>query len=352
MKNNKIAIFTDIHFGIHQNSKEWIQITFQWLQTFKQYCLDNNIKEIVFCGDFFNPRDVVTWSTVDYGKKCIEYLRKDFTLHLLVGNHCCFNKDNTDVNSLNIFKGLENVHIYNQPSSVTICDRQFLFIPWFENKDKLVDVYNYFNSKFDAIFGHFEINSFMMSGRVCENNIEPDYLLNKAPIIFSGHFHLRQIRHYDKGDVVYIGSPFQMDYSDEDSKKGFIVLNTDDMSYSFVNNEISPVFHRISLSKWKNIQNKKEAEKIIKNNFITISIDEKLTNDELENVTSNIRLLQPRQLTVEIQSPDSLINKDSKIEIDTIDMKKSFVDFIHTLDYKYKNELTSYILDKYEASKL
>ena len=55
MKNNKIAIFTDIHFGIHQNSKEWIQITFQWLQTFKKYCLDNNIKDIVF--SWINPNN-------------------------------------------------------------------------------------------------------------------------------------------------------------------------------------------------------------------------------------------------------------------------------------------------------
>ena len=208
---NKIALFTDIHFGIHQNSKEWIQITFEWLQNFKKYCIDNNIQDIIFCGDFFNPRDIVTWSTVDYGKKCIEYLRKNFRLHLLVGNHCCFHKDNTDINSLNIFKGLENVYVYDQPSSVTICNKQFLFIPWFENKDKLNMVYDYFSGKFDAIIGHFEINSFKMSGKICENNIESSYLLSKAPFIFSGHFHLRQVRHYENGDIVYIGTPFQMD---------------------------------------------------------------------------------------------------------------------------------------------
>lgn len=348
--NNKIALFTDIHFGIHQNSKEWIKITFQWLQTFKKYCLDNNIKEIIFCGDFFNPRDVVSWSTIDYGKKCIDYLRKDFKLHLLVGNHCCFLKDSTDINSLNIFKGLENVNIYDQPSSVTINNKQFLFIPWFENKDKLQQVFNYFNYKFDVIIGHFEINSFKMSGKICENNIQSDALLNKAPLIFTGHFHIRQIRKYNNGEIVYIGTPFQMDYSDENDTKGFAVLDTDNMSYSFVNNTKSPVFRKIYYSWWKSIDNEKTREITIKNNFITIIIDEKLSSEELENVLTNIRIYNPRQLTVNIEILNDV--KKDNIEINTINMQESFNAFISTLDFNNKKELTNYILQKYEASKL
>ncbi len=347
---NKIALFTDIHFGIHQNSKEWIQITFQWLQSFKKYCLNNNIKEIIFCGDFFNPRDVVTWSTIDYGKKCIDFLRKDFVLHLLVGNHCCFLKDNTDINSLNIFKGLHNVNVYDQPSSVTINTKQFLFIPWFENKDKLSQVMNYFSGKFDVIIGHFEINSFKMSGKICENNIQSNDLLIKAPLIFTGHFHLRQTRKYNNGEIVYIGNPFQMDYSDENDTKGFVILNTDDMSYSFINNEISPVFHKIFYSQWKTIDNTIKRENLIKNNFITIIIDEKLSNEDLEKILSNIRSYNPKQLTVNIEISDDV--KNNKVEINTINMQESFNKFISVLDFDNKSELTNYILNKYELYKL
>lgn len=348
--NNKIALFTDIHFGIHQNSKEWIQITFQWLQTFKKYCLDNNIKEIIFCGDFFNPRDVVTWSTIDYGKKCIDYLRKDFILHLLVGNHCCYLKDNTNINSLNIFKGLQNVNVYDQPSSVSINNKQFLFIPWFENKDKLQQVFNCFNYKFDVMIGHFEINSFKMSGKICENNVQSNELLNKASLIFTGHFHTRQTRKYNNGEIVYIGNPFQMDYSDENDDKGFAVLNTDNMTYTFINNTISPVFHRILYSEWKTIQNEEKRVKTIKNNFITIIINEKLTNEELEKILTNIRVYNPRQLTVNIETLNEI--KNNKIEINTINMQESFNTFISTLDFNDKQKLIKYILDKYETSKL
>lgn len=344
---NKIALFTDIHFGIHQNSKEWIDITFKWLQSFKKECLKENIKEIIFCGDFFNPRDVVTWQTVDYGKICIDYLRKDFKLHLLVGNHCCFFKDKTDVNSLNIFKGLENVNVYDQPASVTINDKQFLFIPWCDD-DKLNLALNYFSGKFDAIIGHFEINSFKMSGRVCENNISSERFFSKTPLVFTGHFHLRQIRKYNNGEIVYIGNPFQMDYSDEGSKKGFCILNTDDMSYSFIDNNISPIFSTIQYSKWKNIKDDKR-ESIIQNNFITMVFDEKINQEEIDKVVANIYSYLPKQLTIDLQNVNEIdINKD--IQIDLIDIKSSFNKFIDMIDFKNKNKLNKYILEIYEQS--
>ena len=336
---NKIAIFSDIHFGIHQNDKEWIFNTFFWLKHFKDECLKRKVKNVIFCGDFFNPRDTVNWDTVNYGKICIEFLRKYFKLFLIVGNHCCFYKNNTEINSLNIFKGLKNVCIIDNVTTINIENRKITLVPWIFNLNDI--------PKSDIIFGHFEIDTFKMSGKICKSDLTAQKLLSKAPLIFSGHFHTNDERKYNNGEIIYVGNPFEMDFNDENNRKGFYILNLDDLKYEFIQNTISPKHHKIFLSKWIHIDNDKK-ENIVKNNIIKFIKDIEMDDKQFDAIISNIKFYKPFSFNIEYYCIKNI--KDDDIRLNILNIENAFKDFINSLDCTNKNKLFDYIIEKYNKT--
>ena len=94
-KKSKIAIFSDIHVGVHHNSKFWHDVSLDWAKWFIADLKEKGIEDIVFCGDYFHTRDEVSVDTLHFGSKLLE-LFKDFKLTMIVGNHDCFLKDSSE----------------------------------------------------------------------------------------------------------------------------------------------------------------------------------------------------------------------------------------------------------------
>ena len=49
MKINKprVAIFSDLHLGVHSNSSEWHNYAVEWAHWFKEECKRKNIKDLI-----------------------------------------------------------------------------------------------------------------------------------------------------------------------------------------------------------------------------------------------------------------------------------------------------------------
>ena len=103
-KNQRLAIFSDLHLGVHTNSSSWHQISLDWAKWYVQQLEENSIKDIVFCGDFFHNRSEITVNTLFFASEFLN-LFNDFNLFLLAGNHDSFYKNNCSVNSIKIFEG-------------------------------------------------------------------------------------------------------------------------------------------------------------------------------------------------------------------------------------------------------
>ena len=54
MLSNKVAIFSDLHMGVHCNSSMWHKIATDWAKWFAMQLKEHNIKDVIFCGDFFH----------------------------------------------------------------------------------------------------------------------------------------------------------------------------------------------------------------------------------------------------------------------------------------------------------
>ena len=199
--------------------------------------------------------------------------------------------------------------------------------------------------KTDICVGHFEINTFYMNSyKSCERGEESKNLLEKSPFIISGHFHKKDHRVYDKGQILYLGSPYQHNFGDSGDDRGYYIIDLDDKKIDFINNTFSPKFVKINSETFKNKNTKNEIE----NNFVSLTIDENLKQDEINNILTKIQILKPFNIKTEYNFTEKENSIDKKT-YDSIDIIKNINDYVDTLDIEYKEDTINYLTDIYNT---
>ena len=264
---SKVAIFSDFHLGIKQDSAIWHEIALTWCDWFVSEVKKNGVDTVVFLGDFFHTRNNISANTLHVASKILDKL-KDFKVHMILGNHDLYYANEPTISPVNLFQDRNNITVYTKPEIVNFGNKQALFCGW---------GYDLLEFKADVLFTHAEISLFRynMDVGACEDGFKASKLLSNFDIIYSGHFHLRQERKWDDKRIIYVGNTFPMDHSDTyETSKGFDIFDFNTNTSVFVENTISPRFYKIKLSdlisgKWSY----KELNKCIKNNVFKIIID-------------------------------------------------------------------------------
>ena len=343
----KVAIFSDLHLGIHTNSNEWHNYAIQWAKWFKDECKKKNIKDIIFCGDWHHNRSEISVNTLQTSADILDIL-SCFNLIVITGNHDTYYKHRTDVNSLSIFKKRKNVTILDTSHTIEAFEKTITFCPWNTNPKDI--------PKSDIIFGHFEIESFKMNSyKVCEEGIKVKDLLQKGEIIISGHFHTRHEKKFGQGTILYCGNPFQMDFGDVGNQKGYYILDIDKMEYQFTPNNISPNYIKVSLGELvregkftKNIIDK------ISNNIVKLKVDMNISQEDMDILFKKLNLLKPKALTVDydINFNRLIDNTEDREDLSGIDIPQAIDEFINLLEIEDKKTIIDYTLSLYEKSRL
>jgi DNA repair exonuclease SbcCD nuclease subunit len=347
-RSSNVAIFSDIHIGVHQNSKYWHDISWEWANWFIQDIKSKGIQDIIFCGDYFHTRDEVSVDSLHFGTKLLE-LFKDFNLIMIVGNHDCFLKDSSEVNSISPYKNWSNITVVDTPLTVEYDagyeKKKINFIPWGVKLENIPEA--------DYTFGHFEISLFRMNSfALCDDGIEASDILDKSKVVVSGHFHLKDTKTYNNGKIVYVGNPFQMDFNDAGSQKGYYIMGLETGEMNFTENKISPKHHNVNLSfliSEKTITQK--VKDIFKNNLVKLRIDRRVTPEDLEFLIAKFKTLQPTQLNIEYEGNKSDYDLDEeKQDFSGIDVQQAIIEFIDLLDVNNKKELINYTVELYQKS--
>lgn len=343
--SSKIGIFSDIHLGIHKDSKSWHEVSLKWAEWFISDMKAQGIRDIVFCGDFFHMRDEISVDTLHFGSDLLGMF-SDFNLIMITGNHDCYLKDSSRINSLAPFRKWPNINIVESVYSIESYGKVINFIPW---GTSLSDI-----PKGDITFGHFEIKFFKMNTfSLCEDGFTPNEILDKAPLTFSGHFHLRDDRKYKNGNIVYVGNPFQMDFNDAESSKGYYILDLETSDYRFVENTTSPKHTNITLSyllSEKTINDRVKG--MIANCLVKLKIDRRISSDDLSFLINKFKTLKPIQFNVEHESDISTYDMDDeKVDLSGIDIEQALIEFVDLMDINNKSEIINYTLELYKKSK-
>ncbi len=235
---NKAACFTDIHFGMKNNSKQHNKDCDEFIDWFIQQSED--CETCIFLGDFHHHRAGINVSTLNYSVENVKKLSKNFDkVYMITGNHDLYYREKRDLSSLPYAELFDNVHLINEK---TLVQDGVAFVPWLvEDEWKQVR-----NVKCRYMFGHFELPFFKMNAMV----EMPDHgglkasELSGPEYVFSGHFHKRQ----SKGNVHYLGSPFPQNYADTwDDERGRMKLQWD--GEPVYTNYPGPRYRTVPLSK-------------------------------------------------------------------------------------------------------
>jgi len=216
---NKIAGFTDIHFGRKGNDRQANQDNEDFITWFIDEAKSWGANQMVFCGDWHDNRHNLHVSTMNYSLSNIERLSKAFDkVWFIPGNHDLFYREKREINSVEFARNLPNVTIIHEPTTID----GVTFMPWLVG-DEWEEIQN-IKSKY--MFGHFELPHFFMNAMVempDHGGLQSDHFKHQD-YIFSGHFHKRQAR----GKVVYVGNVFPFNFADAwDDDRGAFFLEWD-----------------------------------------------------------------------------------------------------------------------------
>ncbi len=338
-KTPKICCIADLHIGVHQNNTLWHEIALKWASWLKQELESKNVSDIFILGDVYHYRDEVAVNTMHVVNQIFS-LWKEFNITILVGNHDAYYKDNSTVSSLSLLDGKNKIRVIDTTQTFTLYGKTVTFLPW---GAPLSDV-----PKSDVLFGHLEVESFKMNSyKLCEHGTKTQSLFDKAKLVMTGHFHLREERSYDAGTVIYVGNPYEMDYGDYNSKKGYYILDVNDLKYHFYENTISPRHSKITVTELQQYQSdKKDVSELFTNNIVRVVVDGKHNTDDIDKVIRYASELNPVNLSVDYSLHDTTIGVNEVLSIaDSVDLDLTLRDFIATLDIENKVEIETYCTD-------
>jgi len=345
IKDERVAIVSDIHIGKHQNNSNWHKIALEFGEYFRETLKKDNIKDIIICGDVNDDREEISVQSINVVNELFT-MWKDFNINIIVGNHDCFYKTRSDVNSLALFSGWENINIINKITEYNIFGKLLAFCPWGTNTEQI--------PRCDYLFGHFEINGFNLSKmKVCIKGEESEPFLQKAPMIISGHFHLRDDRKYKNGRILYVGSPYELDWGDcGTDPRGFYYLDIPTGAYEFKENTVSPRHKRIRMSEITSAGKiTDDIHKEFTGNFVNFIVDHSIKDKYMEKLSgfiSSLDKLGAASLKVDYLLEDRVSVEDSNYEYNAVDIKASINEFVKNTDYEEKEAILEKTYELYE----
>lgn len=232
----KAIILNDTHFGYKADSAVVLDyfLSFFEKQLFP-YIKENNIKTIFHLGDVFDRRKYVNFRTLnqvrtrfmeplrDMGIKCIA----------ICGNHDTYYKNNNHVNSLDeLVSQYANWEIYSEPVEINTTAGCVALLPWInpENEESAAKFLS--ETTCSVLLGHLELCGFQsIRGIFIEQGYDPKHF-DKFDYVLTGHYHVKSSR----DNIHYLGTQYQMAFSDVWEPKGFHVFDFSSRELVFIQN--------------------------------------------------------------------------------------------------------------------
>lgn len=286
---SKVAILGDTHIGARGDSLLFHEYFKKFYDNiFFPYLKENNIDTVIQMGDLFDRRKFINFNSLYLSRKYLfnKIEENNIKFHTLLGNHDVSFKNTLEVNSSSLLlKDYENIIVHENFTTLDLHGIPVDIIPWIcdENENEIME--KVIQSKSHLCLGHFEIDGFEMDrGNVHHGGLDRKKL-KRYDIVLSGHFHHKS----SKDNITYVGTPYEMTWSDYNDPKGFHVFDLHTRELEFVSNPYN-MFHKISYDDtvtdfeyWK----KYDYDKL-KDSYIKIVVINKSNPYLFDNVIDNL----------------------------------------------------------------
>lgn len=256
---SKVLLITDQHFGCRNDSQLFLDYYDKFYKNvFFPFIDQNNIKVIFNLGDLLDRRKYISFNTLKRMKEMfLEPLKqRGVVMHHILGNHDITYKNTNEVNAgEQLLYGYDNVIVYRKPTPIEFENVKILFVPWIPSDHETEYIELIEKSDCDFVFGHLELNNFeVLRGVKMDHGMDPK-IFSKFTSVFTGHFHHKQ----HSGNVYYLGSPYEITFSDLGDPKGFHTFDFSNNSLEFISNPYN-MFYKIIYD-----DKKKKYDQVVEN---------------------------------------------------------------------------------------
>ena len=319
----KILLITDQHFGVRNDNQHFINHYRRFYsKVVIPFIKASGIKEVISLGDTFDRRRYINFHSLDEAKEMwFDQLIKLGCNHtMLIGNHDIYYKNTLKINAPHEILGEYNFDVIDKPTTKSYDGTDILMLPWIcdDNKSEVFEAVQ--RSKAPVLMGHLELIGFEAHpGHIMESGMDGTFF-NKFKRVFSGHYHQKST----KGNISYLGNPYQLYWNDYGCKRGFHVFDTSTLKTTFYRNPFD-IFYKLYYNNGVSIPESED----LKGSFVKLIVEEKgdyqkfdYAVKQLQNIgLGDLKIVE--DLSAELECSDSTLETE-----DTMTLLESYIDEI------------------------
>ena len=220
-----VAIITDQHLDGRKGSLNFWNFFMKFYDNVFFPTLEKKkIKTLIDLGDTFDQRKGIDYNV--WNRIRTHYFQRlesmGIEVHMIVGNHTAYYKNTNEINTPGLLlREFPNIAVYARPQEIIIEDTKILMIPWINSQNKEETLNKIESTDASLCMGHLELGGFEMVPGMMATGMSPG-LFSKFNKVLSGHYHHKS----SKGNVTYIGNPYEMFWNDYNDPRGFYLFDT------------------------------------------------------------------------------------------------------------------------------
>src|SRR6056300_374710 len=174
----KLAILNDTHAGCRNSSDIFMGYQERFYSdVFFPYLLENDIKQIIHLGDYYDNRKTVNFKALNHNRKIfLEKLREyGITMDIIPGNHDVYYKNTNELNALKELQGhyMNEVNLVLEPRVMNYDGCKVALIPWINQENETQSMEFLSTCKADIVGAHRELAGFeMQKGMPCQDGMD------------------------------------------------------------------------------------------------------------------------------------------------------------------------------------
>ena len=319
----KFAIITDQHLDGRKGSLAfWNYFQKFYDEVFFPTLEKEGIRVVFDLGDTFDNRKSMDFNTFHRVRENYFEKLKPYEVHMLLGNHCTYYKNTNKVNSPELLlESYKNINIYSEPKEILMGKKVFLMLPWI-NKENQEDIFRRLEtSEADICCGHLELTGFEVTpGMKMDHGMDAG-LFHRFKRVWSGHYHHKS----KKGNVQYLGNPYQMYWNDYKDARGFHIYDTESDRLKFIRNPYE-IFEKIFYDDAATDYNKSDVSDY-KDKFIKLIVEEKRDYQMFETLVDRLYNVGAHDVKIVETLVDADNIEDADLETkDTMTLLNEYID--------------------------
>jgi len=248
----KAVLLMDTHLGVRNDSDLFAahQKKFFYDVLFP-YMAKHKLNRIIQAGDLGDKRNGMCTKTKHLLDSIFNDSYTDYGIiwDLIAGNHDQYYRHSglLTLQSENYCNTI-GVTVHLEPSTIQLSPTCSIDVfPWINTEDKAHAIAYMSKSKAEYALGHFEFSGFdMYKGVPAQGGMSHKVFSDNYKKVFSGHFHTQS----NQDNVYYLGTPYDLTWSDYGDIKGFHVFDTETGETEFVPNPCN-LHHKIEYDSTK-----------------------------------------------------------------------------------------------------